>query len=238
MGLLDRMKERREAAERERAEGARLEAAATAHRTVSQALDRWTEQRQELADMLELAETYEGEMGPEVPIMLKKGERAFMVAGGAALIEPRRPPGHFEGASHGVSFRVAKGVSYRVGQSRGQFVQEAERPTPIDQGSITVTNQRVVFQGASVVREWHFAKLVGVSHDPNLPWTALQVSNRQKVSGFLYDDEHAQLVRFKLALGLAHFNGEVEELADRLRREIAAHAAARPQPPGPPALPG
>src|SRR5256885_10850015 len=42
--------------------------------------------------------------------VLKAGERPFMLIRGVALIEPRATPGHWKGASQGVSFRIAKGV--------------------------------------------------------------------------------------------------------------------------------
>ncbi len=233
MGFLDRIKADREAAKHERDERHRLEEAARQRQALEQAYTSWQERDAEMAELIVAAQTFEGVVGPEVPVLLKKGERAFMVGRGASLIEPRRPPGHWEGASTGMSFRVMKGVSYRVGQSRGHFVQDSERPTAIDQGTATITSQRVVFQGAKVAREWQFSKLLGVSHDPNEPWTALQVSNRQKVSGFLYDEEHAEAIRFRLTLALARYNDTVPELVADLQRQRSEHAklaSAQPRP--------
>ena len=63
----------------------------------------------------------------QVGIVFKKAEVAYFSIQGAALIEPRRAPGQWSGGSHGVSFRVAKGVSYLVGASRHTHPRQAEQ---------------------------------------------------------------------------------------------------------------
>jgi hypothetical protein len=124
-------------------------------------------------------------------------------------------------------------VRWHVGGTRGHTVQGEERPTPIDSGTVTITDQRVVFQGAKQAREWDYTKLLGYQHDPRLPWTAIQVSNRQKVSGVLYDNEHAEEFHFRLALALAHYHQDVAGFAQHLQAEIADHEQQRPPPPPP-----
>ena len=89
----------------------------------------------------------------DVALNLKTGEVAFLQGDGAMLIEPRRLPGTWEGRSQGVSFRVAKGVRYRVGANKGHFVQGEEVPTPIDTGVVTITNLRVVFHFCDLGRD-------------------------------------------------------------------------------------
>ena len=172
----------------------------------SAAYSAWYEERTQLAKMVDDASTFRGvprAEAPDLEVQLRKDERVLGVLRGCSLIEPRRGPGHYQGGYQGFSFKVTKGIRYHVGGSRGTFVQGDERPTPIDDGTITITTQRVIFQGMKQAREWAFAKLLGMQHDPKLPWTALQVSNRQKVSGFLYDNEHAADIRFRLTLALA-----------------------------------
>src|ERR1700682_1731780 len=122
-----------------------------------QALSLWLREDSELREMLNEARGQGVRHG--VGIALKKDESAFQVLEGSALIEPRRLPGHWEGRSKGVSFKVAKGVRYRVGTSKGHYIQGDEVPTPIDTGTLTITNQRVVFQGTKATREWAFSKL-------------------------------------------------------------------------------
>jgi hypothetical protein len=195
------------------------------------ALERWQERDNELRAMLLLARSFRG-AGQEaegVSVNLKKGERVYLIGPGAALIEPRRQRGHYQGGYSGFSFRVMKGVSYRVGGMRGTNLPGPETPTAIDSGTVTITNQRVVFMGTKQTREWAYSKLIGIEHHSDQPWTALAVSNRQKVSGILYDWESADTVRFKLSLALAVFNEAADQLIKDIEREFAQHSVQRPQ---------
>lgn len=76
----------------------------------------WSEEDNELADLLDQTRTFFGEDNADtVGFMLKPGERTYLIARGVVLIEPRTAPGQFRGGSQGVSVRIAEGVSYRVG---------------------------------------------------------------------------------------------------------------------------
>ena len=226
---------RRKAAEKKTREAieTRAQQAKAAGASYSVALSTWTAERDELAEFLQEARHWEGidQSVTHVPLLLHKGEDPMLVLHGAGLIEPQRGPGHYEGGYSGFSFRVAKGVSYRIGGSRGTFRQGEETPTFIDTGTVTITNQRVVFQGAKQAREWAFAKMLGYEHDSHEPYTVVQVSNRQKVSGFLYDDANTALIRFRLGLATAMFNGSTAAFAADLERQVAEHDAAKPRPP-------
>jgi hypothetical protein len=180
--------------------------------------------------MAELARSWHGEpVTSETGIVGKPGERAYMVLDGAALIEPRRLPGHWVGRSQGVSIPIYKGIRYRVGATRGTYEQGEEVPTPIDTGIVMISNQRVVFAGSKQTREWNYQKLVGFHHDPSLPWTALQVSNRQKVSGILYTEETEVTVRFRLELAIADFQGQRDVFASSVDRQLEDLLAEQPQ---------
>jgi hypothetical protein len=52
----------------------------------------------------------------------------------------------FEGGYQGVSFRVMKGVSYRVGGFRGHSVSETGI-VATSNGNLIITSKRVIFQG-------------------------------------------------------------------------------------------
>ena len=198
----------------------------------------WQVEHQRLQELVDVARNFQGiGLGedPRIPLELHGGERVYYVAAGAALIEPRRLPSHWEGGYSGFSFRIARGVRWQVGGTRGHTVPGAEVPTPIDTGTATITDQRVVFQGAKQAREWAYAKLLGYQHDPSEPWTAIQVSNRQKVSGVLYDRAHADEFQFRLALALAHFHHDMDGFVRHLEAQVAEQAKAEPLPP-PPAL--
>jgi hypothetical protein len=198
------------------------------------ALSTWEADQKHLAEMLNAARTLKGftrQQLPDLTMQLKRNELVVYILRGCSLVEPRRAPGHYAGRYSGFSFRVAKGVRYHTGGSRGTYVQGAEAPATIDTGTITITTQRVAFQGSKQAREWAFTKLLGMEHDPRLPLTSIQVSNRQKVSGFLYDQTHAADVHFRLALALALFNDTTADLAADIQRQLAEHEATKPQDP-------
>jgi hypothetical protein len=220
--MFGKWRERRDAERRARA-------SAAADEQYRQALSQWEAARQQLTDFI--AETGGAPAAEQSTLELKRGELPWLEYEGAGLVEPRRTPGHYQGGYQGFSFRIAKGVRYHVGGTRGTYVPGDERPTIIDTGTVTITDQRVVFRGMKQSREWAFTKLLGVEHDPTLPMTALPVSNRQKVSGFLYDQVHAPLVRFRLSLALAHHRNEVDHLRSSLEEELRQLDAERPTPP-------
>jgi hypothetical protein len=218
MGWFDRRRQRNaERAAQQRAQAQAAEVAA------------WQAEDDEVRHFLDEARTNQG-VDDGFGLVLKRNERTFQVLEGPSLIEPRRLPGHWEGRSQGFSIPITSGVRYRVGSTKGQYVQGNETPTPIDTGTVTITNQRVVFQGTKATREWAFTKVLGVQHvdDPKWPWTAIQVSNRQKTSGFTYPAELAGPVRFRLDLALAHFHGEVEDFIADIEEQVAEHELERP----------
>lgn len=221
MGLFDKLKKKSEAPT---AEAQQVEFA-----TKRAEWDAWAD---ELLHCLELAKgggsTAADDPDGLIPLMLKAGEQVFTIAQGAGLVEPRRLPGQWVGRSQGVSVRIAKGLTYRVGANRGTYQQGAEVPTAIDFGTITVTNQRVVFQGAKQTREWLYSKMLGFQHDPDAPVTYLQVSNRQKTSGFLYDEANAPKVRLRLAVALAWADGDASEVVPVLQEMMTEHRASLP----------
>lgn len=162
----------------------------------------WSDDRAELVRMIGETGSFTGE--PAVPpgVVLERGERLFLHTSGVSLVEIRHAAGHSAGASTGFSFRVAKGVSWRVGGSRGRHLPGPESLTAMDAGAAFITDRRVVFTGSRQAREWSFAKLLGVRHEETSPVTWLPVSNRQRVSGLAYAGEDTVLWRFRLVLAL------------------------------------
>jgi hypothetical protein len=200
------------------------------------AATQWQEADAHLRSLLQVAQTFTGQTAaenPNLPLVLKRNERAFFTLNGAGLVESRRGPGHYVGGYSGFSFRVAKGVRYHVGGTRGHYEAGAEQPTVIDTGTATITDQRVVFQGAKQTREWAFTKLLGYQHFDVPPWTAIQVSNRQKTSGILYDNATAENFQFRLALALAHSRGDVPAFVAGLEDQVRQHATTKPIEPPP-----
>jgi len=77
--------------------------------------------------------------------VLQKNELLHWAEAGA-LLEERAVRRRYEGGSRGVSFRIMKGVTYRVGAHRGNLVTETD-VIPVSQGALVVTNKRVAFRG-------------------------------------------------------------------------------------------
>jgi hypothetical protein len=144
-----------------------------------------------------------------------------------------RDRGTYQGGSQGVSFRVAKGVSYRVGGHRGTFTPGDEELKIVDEGTAVVTNQRAVFQGAGKTREWLFTKLIGVDHDPESGISMLHVSNRQKASGLGYGEDLADDVQLRMDVALAHFREEIEGLQVARKERVAELERSAPLAPAP-----
>jgi hypothetical protein len=140
-------------------------------------------------------------------VMLKKGEVAYISVQGAGFVEPKRAPGQWAGRSSGYSFRVAKGVSYRIGASKGRYVQGEETPTVTDTGLFVVTNQRCVFIGEKRNTEWAYAKLLGYSLDGEAI-AIFNVSNRQKATGVMYTTDVEHILDPLIAAAIAKFQSE------------------------------
>jgi hypothetical protein len=87
---------------------------------------------------------------PEVvnpPIIQKFGEKTHFACG-ASLIEERVISRTTVGGSRGVSVRIMKGVSVRMGAYRGQSVANRGL-VPVSDGSFCITNQRIAFVGTT-----------------------------------------------------------------------------------------
>jgi hypothetical protein len=195
------------------------------------ALATWQSKRDEQAELLEVAARFDGADSNE--IMLSDGERVFLQVASVALIEERVRGGHYEGSSSGFSIPVASigghAVRYHVGANKGHYVQGTPTPTAIDQGTVFITNKRVVFEGAKQTRECLFTKLIGFQHDGNS--TTFSVSNRQKPTTIFYGDDVAGTFDFRLDLAVAHFKGTVEDFVAHVRSDLQQVETERPAAP-------
>lgn len=187
-------------------------------------LHTWEDEEQALESLIDLATNLEGSL--DGPVDLKRGEVRFFTLNGAGLVEVRRGPGHRMGGYAGPSFRIAKGVYWHMGATAATYVPGADVLTVIDEGTAIITNQRVIFAGVKLTREFAFAKLIGYEHDPGTDSTSIHVSNRQKVSSIRYGAATQWCFYFDLAH--AHFTGDVPGFIANLKRQLVDHEAARP----------
>src|SRR5437899_5058857 len=89
----------------------------------------WQEAEAHLAGLLQVAKDFGGQTAadnPNLALSLKRNEHAFFTLSGAGLVEARRGPGHWVGGYSGFSFRVAKGVRYHIGGTRGHYIEGQE----------------------------------------------------------------------------------------------------------------
>lgn len=100
----------------------------------------------------------------------------------------------YRGGSRGVSVRIAKGVSYRVGAHRGRVVPVGTELQVHDNGTLSVTSRRAVFAGSRRTLQFDYAKLVDL--EVYTDGLRLGVSNRQTPSVLLtgYPDYVAALI--------------------------------------------
>lgn len=78
-------------------------------------------------------------------LILKEGERCHYT-GSATHVKTKNVVVGYSGGNNGVSIRLAKGVSYRVGTSKAAPIRgNVEERTP---GDLSITSKRIVFSGA------------------------------------------------------------------------------------------
>jgi hypothetical protein len=81
--------------------------------------------------------------GADSSLVLKEGEQIIWSFDNSARLE-MKTSAHFEGSSQGVSIRIVKGISYRVGVMKGRRVETTSLAN-CGAGSLLVTNKRVQF---------------------------------------------------------------------------------------------
>ena len=104
-----------------------------AEKKQARALEAWRRERDEASELLHIAEDFQGEDTSD--LLLGKDEKLFLRVTNSSLIEERRGQGHYEGRSSGLSIPIGsiggRSIRYRVGSSRGHYVQGVPTPTPI-----------------------------------------------------------------------------------------------------------
>ena len=122
-----------------------------------------TKSKQELARLRLLTEIQNGNV-PTIQVqnvILQKSETAHWVEPGN-ILEERVVSRRYEGGSQGFSFRIAKGVSYRVGGHRGHLVTD-KAVVPVSSGELIITNRRVIFRGDAKSFNLRLDKLLDVN---------------------------------------------------------------------------
>jgi hypothetical protein len=181
------------------------------------------ERTAQIAELQALVSIAQGESSPMVDaLLMKKGEIGVAQIGRAGLIEEVKGAGHWSGSSQGVSIPIGKiagrSVRYRVGATKGHYVQGVPVATAVDVGTLSITNQRIVYQGSKKSVECLFSKLLGIQHAPG--GITLSVSNRQKTTTVQFGAALDDWLSNRLSIALAMFNDEVGEAVTQLESQI------------------
>jgi len=121
------------------------------------------------------------ELPPEdVSLLLKRGEVAHAVV--AAELMKEVAIREYRGGGGGFSFRIAKGVRYHTGRTRGRSVVVGSQLVAEDSGALTITSRRCVFTGNKKTLEFAYSKLVEIAVFTD--GIRFHVSNRQTASLF------------------------------------------------------
>jgi hypothetical protein len=158
-------------------------------------------------------------------LTLKRDEVVYARVVGVGFIEPKRLPSQWQGGSRGVSFRVAKGVRYRVGATRGHVVPGEEVNQITDRGEYLVTSQRAAFRGEKRTTEWLYSKLIGFSVEGD-GQAVFSVQNRTKTTGVMYGPEYEGELDGILLGAIARFQGGDEGHQEVIGELVEAYADA------------
>ena len=119
----------------------------------------------------------------EVGFSLQKGERLVYSLPNVALTEYQSTGSTYSGTSVGVSVPIFGQVRGNVGAQGGQFTRNPEQLMAVDQGRAIFTDQRIIFSGAKLVRDWDLDKTIELAPGPNGFNVRIAVSNRERTSG-------------------------------------------------------
>jgi hypothetical protein len=184
------------------------------------ALAEWQSEHDELTAVIQAATTRQG--SPSSDIILKAGESVFGMVSNASLVEDRRGPGHYAGTSQGISIPIAsvggRSIRYRVGASRGHFVQGDLHPEGVDDGKLIITNQRILFLGSKKTEECDFDKLVSVNVEAGDVY--LSVSNREKVTRIHFGSRIDGWVHLRLALAMSVGRGDTDQFTAQVQAQL------------------
>jgi hypothetical protein len=148
-----------------------------------------SDEKQHEADMNEyMTDLKEGKVsikfrieGGSSSVILKEKEELQILLPGVALWEPRKVTTTVGGYG-GPSFRIAKGVYWRVG-AFGAESQSREELKELDRGKLSFTNKRLIFAGTKRISEINLAKIISI--EPYSDGIAVRASGKSKIQYFV-----------------------------------------------------
>jgi hypothetical protein len=135
-------------------------------------------------------------------LIVKRNEVVHLEVPAALMKEVVRR--EYRGGYSGVSFRIAKGVRYHTGGTRGRSVVVGTELVAEDTGVVAITSQRAAYMGSSKTMEVPHAKLMNV--EVFTDGIRLHASNRQKAPLFKLEDGMGNVVAATLNIAVQRFN--------------------------------
>jgi hypothetical protein len=143
----------------------------------------WGKKFRDLLDRMLIASINNGRL-PDVTahcrVALKSSEIAHYLESASLMKEIAQR--ELRGGGSGVSFRIAKGVTFRTGAFRARSVVIGTSWAEADRGTFTITSLRSVFSGQRKTLELPHAKLVNLNVYSD--GISFNMSNRQTVPLF------------------------------------------------------
>jgi hypothetical protein len=141
--------------------------------------------------------------GIDSPVTPQKNEEIKFVLPNIALLESRSIRTYTAGYG-GPTFRVAKGVSFRLGGASGTSTSHEELKT-IDNGILTFTNQKIVFSGTFKSISIPLGKIITVEPYSSLSFEGISIQrdNYSKTQYFTYPNGHLDKIHLEFT-----FEGE------------------------------
>jgi hypothetical protein len=135
----------------------------------------------DVLNRLVIARVNDGRLGViEQPHLMTKKDEVVHLETEASLMKEVAQR-EFRAGTSGVSFRIAKGVSYRTGAIRGKSVIVGTELQVADSGVLAVTSQRIAYMGNKTI-EMSYAKLMNLEVFSD--GVRVHVSNRQNAPLF------------------------------------------------------
>ena len=194
-------------------------------RKAQEDLDNWSKRKDELESVLQIALAGCGFGSND--IVLKPGESVVCLIRASDSWRSEKARGIGPAVRRGCPYLWVFGVRGRVGRSRGHYVPGNEAPTVIDTGTMYLTTQRLIFNGAAS-GQWsaNFSKVISI--DAGGGHLRIAVSNRQKPTDISYGSSIDGWVEPRVDTALAIFGGDTSQVVAEIRQLIAAHNATRP----------
>lgn len=117
-------------------------------------------------------------------IALKNGEHLLCVFSNTTLLEPRAVR-TWRSAYGGPAIRVAKGLSFRFGQSRG-VSESHDELRAIDTGTLLLTNERLVFIGSQRTSSNALKDIIDI--EGRTDGVMIHRKGKQRIEGYQFSD--------------------------------------------------